>query len=607
MIYYYSPKCDKKYGFGITVVREVDFKDLLGDYCIAIDTETTGLDPRTDKLICVQLYSTLKDNTVVVKMDEDIVEQLRDYLSTLTTLLFHNMKFDIPFLVNAGLVDPVQLLDRVHCTFIGHQLLADGKYISLADCVEEYIGDIDMDKSVRTEFVDFDLTQDLTEAQLKYCSSDVMYLEEVTARQIIKMQNDFGYGHIIPLEMNTAIVLAMIQYNGMLIDRERWLAVSDKYRPIAAAYIDALNKEIVDLKLYKFMRNKQLSLFEPNNGEVYECTVNWDSPTNVRDVLLELGVDLPNGSSDSDALEKCTHNICPKILNYRQAKKILTTYGVSFLDNNVGEDGRIHCVYNQLGAATGRIISNKPNMQNIPATAEFRDCFVASPGYKLVVADYSQIEIRIAADICRDTNLIEDFKNNLDPYSEIGKRMFNKPVSKKENTYLRQIAKTIMLGLNYGMGASKLADKLNVSKSVAQNYINKFRAAMPQLSQGLETLGKMAVRDRFTKTASPINRVRKFKDDDPDDVIERAGKNTPIQGTNADIIKLALCEIFERLSRYNAKLVNTVHDEIVVECIESEAEEVAKVIESAMIGAAGVILHRCPVACTVEVSDRWLK
>ena len=258
------------------------------------------------------------------------------------------------------------------------------------------------------------------------------------------------------------------------------------------------------------------------------------------------------------------------------------------------------------------------NLQNIPARDEygkrFRECFISGNGRSFIVADYSQAEIRIVAALSKSDTLITALNNNEDPYSTIATVMFNKPVSKTENKNLRDIAKSILLGLNYGMGASKLSETINCSLNEAKAHITKFRKANPNLVDFLDRCNKYGVRNRVAYSMRPFSRPRFFdvpRDESEVARIGRQSQNHPIQSTNADITKYALVLIYNKLNElglmYDTRIVNTVHDEIIVETSDDRAELVCKIVEECMTKAGNSVIDSVNMSSTANISKKWDK
>lgn len=293
------------------------------------------------------------------------------------------------------------------------------------------------------------------------------------------------------------------------------------------------------------------------------------------------------------------HPIIEDILSYRELSKLLSTY-IDSIPTLLDDNDRLHTRYVQIGAATGRMASKDPNLQNIPIKTELgrriRHAFVATPGFELVSFDYSQIELRIAAILSGDEGLIEIFKEGRDVHSEVASRVFH--VAAEEVTYeQRRRAKIINFGLLYGMGVMALQQGLGTSRREAQEFFDQYLAAFPRLAGYLDAVKGEANRQGYVETMfgrrryldgikSPIPYVKA--------AAERMAINAPMQGTQADIIKLAMIEIGKLFDDGDAYMLLQVHDELVFEIKKDKVGEFApkikKIMEAAMPSdkAAGV-------------------
>jgi hypothetical protein len=269
--------------------------------------------------------------------------------------------------------------------------------------------------------------------------------------------------------------------------------------------------------------------------------------------------------------------------------------------------------------ANGIVVHNctRPNVQQIPATSDFRKCFVAAPGYRLVTSDYSQAELRILAELSGDPAFVGAFRSGQDLHTLTASQMFGVPVDQVQKPQ-RSAAKAINFGLAYGMGPGGLAPRLGVTLDEAKDLISKYFKAYPGVQRWLDKAGRDAVRTGYSIT--PLGRKRFYtlpdeslKRNNEDEwrkqiaAIERQGKNSPIQGCNADMTKLALINLRAALNGWDARTVNTVHDEIVVEVREDQAEEVKHIVEHAMVSAGEAILKDVPIVAEAAVADYWSK
>jgi DNA polymerase I-like protein with 3'-5' exonuclease and polymerase domains len=336
--------------------------------------------------------------------------------------------------------------------------------------------------------------------------------------------------------------------------------------------------------------------------------INLDSPAQVKEALARIGINVED--TREWTLQKLAHKfpILEKLLEYRGLSKSLSSYGEGILDYINSATGRIHADFRQIGTPTGRITTSSPSLQQIPHTAEYRSCFRAPAGRKLVVSDYSQIEMRILADFSRDEALLKAFDSGADLHRMTASQMFGVPLD-QVTPRQRESAKGLNYGLVYGMGAEGLASRIESSVKEAEILIERYFAAYSGVERWLNEAAEKAVRERRARSAS--GRLWIFRLDPHDrsqlGALKRVGKNAPIQGSASDIFKRAMTLLDRELLSYDAQIVNSIHDEIVVECEQSIAEEVKQIVIRNMIEGAKEFLPRVPVEVEAVISDAWLK
>jgi DNA polymerase-1 len=310
-------------------------------------------------------------------------------------------------------------------------------------------------------------------------------------------------------------------------------------------------------------------------------------------------------STSMDVLQElATHGFAvPQlILQHRELHKLKSTY-VDALPQLIGPDGRVHTSFNQAVAATGRLSSSDPNLQNIPIRTELgreiRKAFVADEGNVLLAADYSQVELRILAHISQDESLIETFQRGADIHRATASKMFNVPEDELTHDQ-RRAAKTINFGVLYGMSAFRLSNELNISGSQAKDWIEAYFARYPKIQEYLDrTLDEARASGKVTTLFGRVRYIPEIHNRSftVRGNAERMATNAPIQGTAADILKLAMIALEKRLADRAAMLL-TVHDEIVIEAAESRAEEVAGIVKETMENIY-------PLAVPLAVDTRW--
>ncbi len=394
------------------------------------------------------------------------------------------------------------------------------------------------------------------------------------------------------IEIPLAEVLASMELTGCKVDRQ---GIAD-YGVMLSEKCDELRAAIYESVGYEF---------------------NINSPKQLGEALFEkLG--LPSGkktktgySTNADVLEglRYAHPAVDMILQYRTLSKLKSTY-CDGLIKVTDENNRIHSVFNQTETRTGRISSLEPNLQNIPVRTdigrEMRRFFVASDGYKLVDADYSQIELRVLAHIANDTNMIQAFIDGTDIHTVTASQVFDMPVD-MVTPAMRSRAKAVNFGIVYGIGAFSLSKDINVSRREASDYINAYLAHYSGVDAYMNSVVAEAKNKGYVETmfgrrrylpelTSSNHNIRAFG--------ERVARNMPIQGTAADIIKTAMIRVYQRLKQENmrSRLILQVHDELIVEAPEDESEKAAAILKEEMENAVSL---RVPLTADANVGDTW--
>ncbi len=396
------------------------------------------------------------------------------------------------------------------------------------------------------------------------------------------------------IELPLAKVLGDMELVGFLVDKNGLQNMSNQL----SIRIEELANKLYELVGYEFNLNspKQLgvALFEDLGLPAKKKTKSGYSTS--AEVLEEL---------------RDKHPAINLILEYRQLAKLKSTY-TDGLQSAIAEDGRIHTTFNQTEARTGRISSLEPNLQNIPVRTDegkrLREFFVAGDGRVLCDADYSQIELRVLASIANDKNMIEAFSSGVDIHTATASQVFQMPID-MVTPVMRSRAKAVNFGIVYGIGAFSLSKDIGVTRSEADSYIKNYLATYPSVAEYMENTIKKAKLDGFVTTyfgrrrylpelTSSNGMMRAFG--------ERVARNAPIQGTAADIIKLAMIKVYNRLALEipTAKLILQVHDELIVECDEKDAESVSKLLSEEMQNAVNLAVK---LVADASYGKTWLE
>ena len=565
-------------------------QELVRSPLIGLDTETTSLDPYRGRVRSLQL-SSAETNYVVdlFKLPAAFEEPaLRDLLESPDSVkVAHNAKFDLKMLLHHFGVEIRPIFD----TLLASKLIAAGRgdlSHGLAAVSEEHLGEV-VDKSLQNS----SWSGPLTGEQLEYAARDSALMLPLYRKLSAKLEElkMTSVGH---LEFECVLPLAAMELAGMYLDQDCW-------RRLAKDVEHAHEKLSAELRHALAEGVEQLSLFG-------DPEINLDSPSQIVDALSRMGIKVEGTRNwQLQPLAKM-HPVIHKLLEYRTVQKSLSSYGATMLEHVNPITGRLHAHFHQIAAPGGRMACSEPNLQQIPNSPEYRACFRAPAGRKLVIADYSQIELRILADWSQDTALVKALESGEDLHAVTASQMMGVKLDEVSKDQ-RAAAKQLNYGLIYGLGPHGLANRLECSLEEAESLIRKYFHTYSGVAEWLSEAARRAVRDREARTRS--GRLIRFDFDLADRAqvagTERFGKNSPIQGSCADILKRALARLYEALKPFDSALVNCIHDEVVVEVTEFQAEECLRVVEKEMVAAAHDLIRSVPVTADAIVSDAWLK
>ncbi len=394
------------------------------------------------------------------------------------------------------------------------------------------------------------------------------------------------------VELPLCEVLADMERTGFLVDKAALAA----YGESLVSGIDALQEEIWRLAGHKFNINSPKQL-----GEVL-----------FEELMLPAGKKTKTGwSTNADVLEKLIgkHPIITDILDYRMLTKLKSTYADGLM-KVISPDGRIHTNFKMTVTATGRLSSTEPNLQNIPVRrelgSEIRKMFVAAPGHVLVDADYSQIELRLLAHISGDETMKNAFLTGEDIHAVTASQVFGIPLD-EVTPQMRSHAKAVNFGIVYGISAFSLAQDIGVRPREAQAYIDAYLEKYHGVREYMERVIAEAKENGYVSTLFGRRRPMpelKSSNRNTRNFGERVARNMPIQGTAADIMKLAMVNVYRRLKAEGlpARLILQVHDELIAECPEEEAGRVAKLLEEEMEGAVSLSV---PLTAEAKTGHSW--
>jgi DNA polymerase-1 len=606
---------------------------------VAWDTETTDLEPRDAQLVgigcCFAPVGSLsvKEETEeegkseVQPLDVEIayipighkdggnldrdtvLEALRPILeSSDYPKALQNAKFDRLVLHCQG----IQLAGVVFETMLASYLLEPEGTHNLSELALKYLGLTA--KSYKDLVPKGKTIGDLDiQTVADYCGMDVYSTFRLVAKLREKLEKIPALRKLLlDVEQPLEPVLAQMEYHGIRIDQD---------------YLKQLSQQL----------EKDLERIE---SEAYASAgerFSLGSPKQLSQLLFEkLGLDRKKSrkiktgySTDAATLEKLQgdHPVVDKILEHRTLSKLKSTY-VDALPALVRPDThRVHTNFNQTGTTTGRLSSSDPNLQNIPIRTAFsrqiRKGFVPEPGWLMVAADYSQIELRILAHLTKEPVLVETYQNNEDIHTVTARLLFEKETVTPDE---RRLGKTINFGVIYGMGAQRFAREAGVSATQGKKFIERFNQRYPKVFDYLEQMKREAIAQGYVETILGrrryfhfnSNSLLKYRGNKPKDIdldklkgldqndagLLRAAANAPIQGSSADIIKIAMVKIHELLQTYQARLLLQVHDELVFEVPPEEWEELQPKIKSTMESAVELSV---PLIADVHAGQNWMQ
>lgn len=551
---------------------------------VALDLETTGLNPRRDRIRLMQFSNGAE--TMILDCFEHDVRRVLPWLAD-KILVAHNAAFDLGFLWHAGLTE----LPETICTYLLGQLLTAGEgegdhgfpKLGLGACTKRWLNR-ELDKELQTS----DWSGPLSEAQLTYARQDV----EVLLPLLRSLNDALQQAKLVEaseIELRALRAFVWMGQQGVPFDRPAWKGLADQA---------VTEQGELEQQLSAAAPIREQGLFGDANPW------NWNSPKQMTELLDGLarrkGVRV-YGTNDA-TLAELDHPVADLLRRHRVASKRATTYGHDWLQH-VAADGRVYPGWRQIGAASGRTSCSNPNMQQLPREGVYRACVRASEGRTLIKADYSQIELRLACKIARERKMLEAYRTGQDLHVLTASLLLGKPVDQVTKDD-RQIAKSANFGLLYGMGARgykvycKTTYGLDLSEEKAEHYRTQFFRAYPGLSSWHS-------REKYTarmETRTLAGRRRLIGTGAPD----TWKLNTPVQGSGADGLKRALGLLWDRRAEQpGAFPVLAVHDEIVVECAADQADAVKAWVIRAMEDGIRDYLDPVPVEVDAKVKPSW--
>ena len=568
----------------VTSVHELYavLEELAPYHAIGISIETTGPDPLIDRIRVIQL--AVNDQPVALvgcaPFSRDSVALVSEFFRNSFTKVVHDGKTLLKFLRQIG----IDLSPPYFDTMLASRLIKGGLEANhdLKSVAKAYLNE-DV-PNIHGSFS----TASFTEGQLQYAARVArvaMALHEVLLARL----EEVGLIDSMQLECTCLPAVVDMELNGMLIDMMQWQELQD--------YYTQLEEDTAFEVCSKLMKPGQRTLSEI-------MAINLDSPGQMKAAFKGVGVHVRNVREDELLKYEDVHPAVASYLRYKRIAKIKNTFLDALPTHVHPKTGRIHPDFKQIGTVNGRFSCQNPNLQQVPRDRQVRRCFVADPGNTLIIADYAQFELRVAADISGDTAMMSAFRQGQDLHRFTASLILDIPidhVTKEE----RMIAKVLNIGLIYGMGARSLRRYANYIYGVqftleeAVEFRRRFFAAY----SGLRAFHRRMSTSPMASVRTLSGRIRSWPEGREPKLTELL--NTRVQGTAADIMKHALALLHTELTGTDAKLLCCIHDELLVEAPKAQAEEVVEIVESTMKEGGSRFLRHVPLDVEVILAQNW--
>lgn len=566
-------------------------KTLEKDEIIACDTETADLDYRHAKLEGIG-YGTNKHTYFIpfpqVIPHEEVVEALRELFTK--TVIFHNAKFDLEVLVHNKFPIPKKIEDTMIMSWLIDENTSHGLKQLARDLLEREPKEWkDLNKDPNLFRTEEDVMRELGE----YCCDDVVNTFDLYFKLLPELKKQGLLLAYERVELKIIPVLCSMEMKGILVDvpflQERHEAARKELQELEKKIIAKIKEKVpAGYPMINLRSPKQLEdiLFKQFKYKIQEETDKGTASTNAKSLNAII------------KKEKLTEeDFLPMLLRFRELDKLDTTYFVA-LAEQAGLESTIHCSFLQHGTVTGRFASSTPNLQNIPSRNDewnVRKAFIARKGFKFVLADYSQLELRIMAHFSKDEAMLETFNSGGDIHAETMKAV----------GITRHHAKTLNFGVIYGLGPQSLAKDLEIKEDEGRRYINSFFEKYHGVKYFIDKTQTMTLKIGYVEMLTGRRRhFNEIADRKWWNMIARQAVNSKIQGSASDLVKVAMIKMHPQLKAIGAHILIQIHDEVLVETPEEKVEETQKIIKTTMETA---LKFAVPMIANLSVVDRWTK
>ena len=602
---------------------------------VGLDIETSSLDPFT----CIWLLLQIEINESIFVLDVrklgiDFITYVIQLIKESNKLVVgHNLKFDTKIIYHYTKEILTNLFDIMLAETLIYNGLGKNFYASLETLCRNYL-EIELNKEIRKTF--FDYTGEITNEQIVYSGEDVKYLIKIMDIQL-KTLTEQSQINVANLEMSLIPVFMHMEYTGIFLDKEEWL----KNKENASKLLEITGEKLLDyvvnsIDFTKFenalaiveqfrvigkskLTKKLQEALKNLRGEFisgwFRDNFNLNSPIQLLLVLNYIGI--PIKDTNEKTLQKFkNHEIIKIILEYREYSKQISTYGEEFLNHIHPVTGMVHTQYNQLGAVSGRLSSEHPNLQNQPRLQSYRDCYKARPGYKILTADYSQAELKALGDFTKEPEFINAFNNKVDMHRKTASFLYEIPVE-EINSEQRHDGKTMNFATVYGTTAWGLYYNFGIPLETAEDWLDKYFKGYKVLKYVQDKVGDLVWENKFSSTL--YGRKRYFEDkrlftdaNERDKYIaktKREGFNHIIQGGIGDTIKISMRDIFysNEFDLDDLRILLQTHDELCVEIKDEIIEKGAEFVKEKMLNAQKLFLKDISPGVDIFIADCWRK
>lgn len=604
----------------------------------ALDLETTGLIFNKDEVLLVVLGN--KDVQYVIDWCSVDKELLFYKMANVTKFIGHNLSFDLPWLIERGLhFYTGQIYDTMETELT--LIKGTSHSVSLQNTVKRRLNIDTFDKGITKEFTFMSRNDPFFEDRhIEYAAKDIVYLDDVRVQQENYLAK-YGQQELTAYNNDMVVVTSYMKVAGMYVDKEQWMKLYyDNLRKSDVLEIE-LDEELNKLGLKQKRRVKQRTLQTDILGGTIDVVnkntnnINYSSPAQIVDIFRALKQPIPKSAKEDknsigtptlqqyliDRPDTPLKTFIEKLITYKDLSKKCNAFGKSWLEDFVDQDSRVRAQFKINRTTTGRLSCSDPNLQQIPADQRYRSCFVGEGDNLIWGADLSGAELKILASLSGDTVMLDLIKNNGDIHGYAATKVLrylsgdqNVIVDKNNNKEFRTKMKNVIFGLSYGASPNKIAELLDISKYRAEEVYKILKNTFVGTFEYLEKVASFGVREGYVIFEKKWNGRRWFPEmfgtynSSQKSAVERYCKNSPIQGTNAVMIKKAMVDLHKYIEEKNleSKIIASVHDEILIEVDKDEVEH-CDTFEKIMLEASNYFLDGVEMEVESYVDKCWKK